>query len=63
MKRFRGGIVFKTHRLLYHSPLGSRVVKSRRHSHERLLIADRLLPLPAKIDDLIAQNILVDSVL
>ena len=28
--RFRGGLVFKAHRLLYHSPLGSRVMKKKR---------------------------------
>ena len=27
VKRFRGGLVFKAHRLLYHSTLGSRVIK------------------------------------
>ena len=30
MKRFRGGLVFKAHRLLYHSTLGSRVIKKKR---------------------------------
>ena len=30
MKRFRGGLVFKAHRLLYHSTLGLRVIKKRR---------------------------------
>ena len=29
MKRFRGGLVFKAHRLLYHSTLGLRVIKRR----------------------------------
>ena len=28
-KRFRGGLVFKAHRLLYHSTLGSNVMKSK----------------------------------
>ena len=27
MERFRGGLVFKAHRLLYHSTLGARVIK------------------------------------
>jgi len=27
MQRFRGGLVFKAHRLLYHSCLGLRVIK------------------------------------
>ena len=30
MKRFRGGLVFKAHRLLYHSTLGSKVMKKKR---------------------------------
>jgi len=29
-KRFRGGLVFKAHRLLYHSTLGLRVIKKKR---------------------------------
>ena len=32
MKQFQGGLVFKAHRLLYHSTLGSRVIKKRRSS-------------------------------
>jgi len=30
VKRFRGGLVVKAHRLLYHSTLGLRVIKKRR---------------------------------
>ena len=30
VKRFRGGLVFKAHRLLYHSTLGLRIIKKRR---------------------------------
>ena len=30
MKRFRGGLVFKAHRLLYHSTLGLRVMKKKK---------------------------------
>ena len=30
MQRFRGGLVFKAHRLLYHSTLGLRVITKRR---------------------------------
>ena len=30
MKRFRGGLVFKAHRLLYHSILGLRVIKKKK---------------------------------
>ena len=29
VKRFRGGLVFKAHRLLYHSTLGLRVIKTK----------------------------------
>ena len=29
VKRFRGGLVFKAHRFLYNSTLGSRVIKKR----------------------------------
>jgi len=30
VQRFRGGLVFETHRLLYHSTLGLRVIKKKR---------------------------------
>jgi hypothetical protein len=30
LKRFRGGLVFKAHILLYHSTLGWRVIKKRK---------------------------------
>jgi len=30
VKRFRGGLVFKAHRWLYHSTLGLRVIKKRK---------------------------------
>ena len=30
MKRFQGGLVFKAHRPLYHSVLGSRVIKKKK---------------------------------
>ena len=29
-KRFRGGLVFEAHRLLYHSTLGSRVIQKKK---------------------------------
>ena len=32
VKRFQGGLVFEAPRLVYHSTLGSRVVKKRRSS-------------------------------
>ena len=30
MNRFRGGLVFKAHRLVYHSTLGLRVIKKKK---------------------------------
>ena len=30
MPRFRGGLAFKAHRLLYHSTLGLRVIKKKK---------------------------------
>ena len=30
MKRFRGGLVFKAHKLVYHSTLGLRVIKKKK---------------------------------
>ena len=37
MQRFRGGLVFKAHRLLYHSTtLGLRVIKTSREGNERV---------------------------
>ena len=30
VKRFRGGLVFKAHRLVYHPNLGSRVIKKKK---------------------------------
>jgi len=35
--RFRGGLVFEAHRLLYHSMLGLRVIKKKKHVHQRYL--------------------------
>ena len=50
VQRFRGGLVFKAHELLYHSTLGSRVLKKRKrrtmqvHPHrEREFFFDNLL--------------------
>ena len=41
-KRFRSGLVFKAHRLLYHSTLGLRVIKKRRR-RARYQTAERLI--------------------
>ena len=35
VKRFRGGLVFKAHSVLYHSTLGLRVINKRKRSRER----------------------------
>ena len=35
VKRFRGGLVFKAHRLVYHSTLGLRVIKKRKNLRSR----------------------------
>ena len=44
MKRFRGGLVFKAHRLVYHSTLGWRVIKKKREVEGRLVTCARLKP-------------------
>ena len=36
VERFRGGLVFKAHRLLYHSPLGLIVIKKKKKRRMRL---------------------------
>ena len=33
---FRGGLVFKAHRLVYHSTLGSRVIKKKKKKKKEL---------------------------
>ena len=35
VKRFRGGLVFKAHRLLYHSTLGLRVIKQKKKQERK----------------------------
>jgi hypothetical protein len=35
MKWFRGGLVFKAHRLLYHATLGSRVSKKKKKKRKK----------------------------
>jgi len=37
VKRFRGGLVFKAHRLAYHSTLGWRVIKEKKKKKNELL--------------------------
>jgi len=36
VKRFRGGLVFKAHRLVYHSTLGLRVIKKKKKKKKKL---------------------------
>ena len=43
MQRFQGGLVFKAHRLLYHSTLGSRVVKKKKEKVEVILVVVKLV--------------------
>ena len=46
MNRFRQGLVFKAHRLVYHSTLGLRVIKK-----QRSLTYERLQDLREKVQD------------
>ena len=60
MQRFQAGLVFKAHRLLYHSTLGLSVIKKRRSDQfvERLdhdLGGRFLLPLPNCIANFVAR--------
>ena len=48
VKRFRGGLVVKAHRLLYHSTLGSRVIKK---NMERMNWMSSLAATHARLDD------------
>ena len=43
MERFRGGLVFKAHRLLYHSTPGSRVIKKKKKDRVAHFVHDHLL--------------------
>ena len=40
VQRFRGGLVFKANRLLYHSTLGLRIIKRREEYHVALVHAE-----------------------
>ena len=40
VRRFRGGLVFKTHRLLYHSTLGSRAIKKKKKREGGVRVAE-----------------------
>ena len=41
VQRFRGGLVFKAHRLLHHSALGLRVIKKEKKERERLSVMQK----------------------
>ena len=43
VKRFRGGLVFKAHRLVYHSTLGLRVIKKEKKQSKARVERDRFL--------------------
>jgi len=47
VKRFRGGLVFKAHRLLYHSTLGLRVIKKKKSPYYVALPSWVPTPVPA----------------
>ena len=58
VKRFRGGLVFKAHRLLYHSTLGLRVIKKRREVADRDIERVQIHQLPEReffIDNLLVR--------
>ena len=44
VKRFRGGLVFKAHRLLYHSTLGLEVIKKKKKPDKGLRALELELP-------------------
>ena len=45
VQRFRGGLVFKAHRLLYHSTLGLRVIQKKKKNAVYVRPAEPLGPL------------------
>ena len=46
--RFRGGLVFKAHRLLHHSTLGLRVIKKKKKDVVSGAAVQRITKLPVK---------------
>ena len=38
VQRFRGGLVFKAHRLLYHTTLGLRVIKKKKTREDKAVV-------------------------
>jgi len=68
VKRFRGGLVFKAHRLLHLSTLGVGVIKKKKRAAQALRVSrggsceDRVLDGPAsgeKGSKVISQNVLI----
>ena len=53
-KWFRGGLVFKAHRWLYHSTLGSREIKEKKKVVGRLTVTPRAQKAPAEALELLA---------
>ena len=51
VKWFRGGLVFKAHRLLYHSTLGSRVIKKKKQYPPTARPQERLEAEPSEKSD------------
>jgi len=49
VKRFRGGLVFEAHRLLYHSTLGSRVIKKKKKKDEAPNLTSHIGGAPARV--------------
>ena len=47
MNRFRGGLVFKAHRLVYHSTLDLRVIKKKKKKGRQVTGLDRNQSTPA----------------
>jgi hypothetical protein len=50
VKRFRGGLVGKAHRLLYHSTLGWRVIKKRKKKDAIVAMGSPASPFPVSVE-------------
>ena len=58
VERFRGGLVFKAHRLLYNSTLGSRVMKKKEKEYWHLMREiNRSLPQPPTLSIYISTHV------
>jgi len=56
VKRVRGGLVFKAHRLVYHSTLGLKVIKKRRKN-----LANRVFPRGAEREGVDGRKVVLDQ--